>query len=125
MAVSAKDYRKAYYILNREKRIQYQKEYNKKNIESYKDYQHAYFLIHQEDLNNKQKVQRQIERIMYPPIPKKKKVKKVIEISGVVEIPEKIPTPKIPKQKLPEIDPDEPEPFADFYRTSQGFALNW
>jgi hypothetical protein len=64
---------KANYILNRDKKLQYQKEYRQKNIEAYKDYQKAYFLNHKDDILAKQQFERKVDKILYP---KEKKAKK-------------------------------------------------
>jgi hypothetical protein len=43
-------YRKEYYKKNRQKRIQYQLEYHKKNRLKYSQYQHFYYLHHRQNL---------------------------------------------------------------------------
>lgn len=46
-----KEYRKKYYQLNRQQRLEYQRQYNQNN--QYKDYQHQYYLRKRKRPNSK------------------------------------------------------------------------
>lgn len=42
---------KNYYYLNRQKRLEYQREYNRKNYDKIKEYNHDYFLKKKKNIN--------------------------------------------------------------------------
>ena len=141
MAVPHLELQKAYYVLNREKRIAYQKEYKQKNMETIKEYQKAYYLANKNKILNKLKSQRNVENTLYPKENKKKVKKekkeknpprkKTKKNQGGEKIldGEKILKPEIPKKKnsdffLPE-DSNLPEPFSDFRLTENGYTLDF
>lgn len=50
-----KNYLKKYYCINRAKRLEYQKQYNKKNAQRYKEYQSNYYYTVKKARSNTQK----------------------------------------------------------------------
>lgn len=151
MAVSNKDYVLAMYYMNREEKIAYQKEYNKKNKKTYDEYQREYYQKNKEYIRSKINAQRQLERILYPK-EKKQKAPKPQKVSKSKPVPdennseaeksdaensEAEKSEKIPKkykydkyyskkllQKAQHSLP-EPVPFSDFRLTNQGYTLDF